>query len=331
MSIARKRTFARGSRPMREGDEADYVMVLVTGWIQISAHDHGHEEVITKRGPGQLVGEVGALRVNVRSATVTALEKVCALVMSTEDFAGFLSDHQRVRAIVESQIDDRLTERPYRRGGTRSSLSSPQPALTGENCTVILTDVVGFGSHQRTDRDRRIIRAAHLNMLRGPLGHLWDKCISADQGDGLLMVVPPAIPTSTVMERLHLSLPGALRLHNHTHGDSARIQLRVAAYVGPVMNDTVGLTGEALIRASRLLDAPVLRDAMASTGAVLGVIVSMFIHETTIRHAEGWTDPDRYTEVEVRVKESLMPAWMQLFGQAPPRLGSRGPLTATVL
>jgi hypothetical protein len=334
LSRAQKRTFARGSQPMREGDDPDYVMVIVNGVAQISASENGRAEIITRRGPGQLVGEVGALRVNVRSATMTALDTVDALVMRTEDFADFLSDHQRVRAIVDSQIDDRLTERPYRRGGRLHPEPSPRPALTGENCTVILTDVVGFGSHKRNDRDRRVIRAAHQKMLRGPLGHLWDKCIIADQGDGLLLVIPPAIPTTTVMERLHRSLPGALRLHNQAHGEAAHIQLRLAATVGPVMNDSVGVTGEALIRVARLLDAPVLRETMASTSAVLGIIVSMFIHETTIRHAEGWTDPDDYRAVEVRVKESLIQAWMQLFGQSPPQLGtllgSRGPLIPAV-
>lgn len=319
-SVARKRTFARGSTPMREGDEADYVMVIVSGWIQISAFEDGREQVIGKRGPGQLVGEVGALRVSVRSATVTALDKVEALAMRTADFADFLGDHQRVRVLVEDQIDERLTEEPYRWNGGARAFRPPQPALTGENCTVILTDVVGFGSHQRKDRDRRIIRAAHLNMLRGSLGYLWDKCIYTDQGDGLLIVIPPAIPTSTIMERLHRDLPGALRLHNRTYPDSARIRLRAAVTVGPVMNDTIGVTGEALIRAARLLDAPVLREGMASTDASLGIMISTFVFETTIRQAEGWADPDTFQAVAVNVKESRGRAWMRLFTQAPPAL-----------
>lgn len=331
MSLSRERTFARGSRPIREGDEADYVMVILSGWVQISASENGRERVIAKRGPGQLVGEAGALRVKVRSATVTALDTVEARVMTTADFADFLGDHQQIREIVESQVDDWPAEEPYRHDERLRTFPPPQPPLSGENCTVIFTDIVGFGAPERTARDRLTVRTAHLEILRTSLGYLWDKCIPEDQGDGLLIVVPPATPTAVIMERLHQHLPGALRAHNHSHRGPSRIRLRLAATVGPVMSDPAGVTGEALIRAARLLDAPVLRDAMASPDASLGIIISTFIHETTVKHAEGGAEPDSYQAVEAHVKESRVRAWMRIFPQSPPALGSRGPVTATVL
>jgi len=45
--------------------------------------------------------------------------------------------------------------------------------LTGENCTVVFTDVVGFGARERTDRDRAISRAANLDMMRASLRKSW--------------------------------------------------------------------------------------------------------------------------------------------------------------
>src|ERR1022692_276669 len=111
-AVAHERNFARGARLMREGEQADYVMLILAGWTKITVQDSGGERVIAERGPGQLVGERGALRVNVRSATVVALETVHALVMRTEDFASFVSAHPRVLDVVESQIYDRLTEEP---------------------------------------------------------------------------------------------------------------------------------------------------------------------------------------------------------------------------
>lgn len=324
-AVAHERAFARGATLMQEGEQANYVMVIRSGWTQIAVQESGGARVIAERGPGQLVGERGALRVNVRSATVTALETVHALVMRTEDFASFISAHPKVLDVVESQIYDRLTEEPtgYEPGdwpgmflpalaGQALAHGPLQHLLTGENCTVLRTDVVAFGALNRNDRDRRIIRRASLEMMQVSLGLLWDACISEDRGDGLLIVVPPNIPTTKIMERLDRELPGELRLHNRTYSESARIQLRVAVNVGPVMGDPLGVSGEAIIRTARLIDAPVFKEAMASAGATLGTIVSTFVYETAIRQAEGLIDVDEYKMVEVNVKESSVTAWMRL-------------------
>jgi CRP-like cAMP-binding protein len=322
-SVAHERTFARGARLMREGEQANHVIVLLGGWTQITVQENGGERVITERGPGQLVGERGALRVNTRSATVIALETVRALAMTTEDFASFISAHPRVLDIVESQIYDRLTEEQARHGLNGWPDNFPpelpshpaaevqrQPVLAGENCTVMFTDVVGFGAPYRTDRDRRIIRQESLAMMQTALGSLWQSCIAEDRGDGLLIVAPPAITTARLMERLHRELPGELRLHNRTYSQSARIRLRLAVNVGPVTADPLGMSGEAIIRTARLVDAPVLKERMATTGASLGIIVSDFVYETVIRHAEGWINPDEYGAAWVNVKESAVPAWI---------------------
>lgn len=141
---------------------------------------------------------------------------------------------------------------------------------------MLRTDVVAFGALNRDDRDRLIIRRASLEMMQVSLGFLWDACISEDRGDGLLIVVPPMIPTTKVMERLDRELPGELRLHNRTYSESVRIKLRVAVNVGPVMGDSLGVSGEAIIRTARLIEAPVFKEAMASAGASLGIIVSTF-------------------------------------------------------
>lgn len=196
--------------------------------------------------------------------------------------------------------------------------SAPEPPFSGENCTIVLTDVVGYGAYERNDRDRRTIRGAHQNMMQAALGDMWKKERTRDRGDGLLVVVPPHFPTIAVMERLHRTLPEELRRHNGAHDAPVCFQLRIAVHVGPVTTDEVGWSGEVIIRTARLLEAPVLKEAMAATGASLGVIVSMFVYETVIRHADEWADQDSYNEVEAHVKESRVPAWMQLIDPAQP-------------
>jgi CRP-like cAMP-binding protein len=324
-AVAMEQSFPRGAVLMREGEQANYVMVILRGWVRITARDIGGERVVAERGPGQLVGERGVLRQNVRSATVTALSEVSALVMKTEDFASFISSHPRVLDVVENQIYDRLTEDPdgyaqrgwlgalSRRGISRALRASLQPLwLTGENCTVLMTDVVGFGALHRSDYDRQIIRREGLEIMQASLGPLWDECISEDRGDGLLVVVPPQVPAARIIEGINRELPGRLRLHNRTYSGSARIHLRVAVTVGPVTGDPLGLSGETIIRAARLVEAPVLKEAMAATGAGLGIVVSDFVYGTAIRHVADFIDATEYKKVEVRNKEFRGSAWMRL-------------------
>jgi hypothetical protein len=337
-AVAIEELYPSGSQLMSEGEQANYVMVILRGWIQITVRDSGGERVVAERGPGQLVGERAALRQNVRSATVKALYDVSALVMKTEDFASFISSHPRVLEVVENQIYDRLIEDPdgYAQGGWPSALSrggvsnalraglQPQ-SLAGENCTVFLTDVVEFGALYRSDYDRQIIRREGLEMMRLSLGPLWEACIWGDRGDGLLVVGPPQIPTARIIECINHELPGRLRLHNRTYNESARINLRVGVNVGPVTGDLVGMSGETIIRAARLVEAPVLKETMAATGVGFGIMVSEFVYEIAIGHATDFIDAPEYKKVEVRNKEFIGSAWMRLMDVSPPL---RDPLRA---
>jgi CRP-like cAMP-binding protein len=338
-SVASSRTFAAGARLIEEGDQADHVIVILSGRTKICVGENGRERILAERGPGQLIGERAVLQLSVRSASVIALETVRALVVRTGDFAAFISAHPTVLDIVKSQFYDRLTEDPARYGPdalarlpvsqtttadwplSRGRLAQhPQP-LKGENCTVILSDVVGFGSLTRTDEDRRVIREALFGMTHTALQDLPDVWSWDDRGDGLLTVVPPSVPTAKVIAHLHKELPAALHEHNRAHRDSAQIQLRVAINVGPVITDTMGVSGEAIIVAARLVEAPLFKEAMKKGQAGLGIIASTFIYETVIRHDLGLTG---YSQVQVDVKESRFLAWMKLFGPTSSSEADRG-------
>jgi class 3 adenylate cyclase len=190
------------------------------------------------------------------------------------------------------------------------------------NCTVLLTDVVGFGALNRSDQDRQIIRNSVLGMVQELLGPVWEACAWEDRGDGLLIVAPPQVPTARIMESVHRTLPGWLRLHNQTYNESARIRLRIAVNVGPVIEDSLGMAGDAIIRTARLVDAPALKKAMAVTGAAMGIIVSEFVYETVVMR--DLINSDEYKMIEVSVKESRRLAWMRLLEAGPPAL--RAPL-----
>jgi hypothetical protein len=332
-SVAFRRTFAADETLMREGDPADHVIVIERGRAMICVDTNGWERVLAERGPGDLVGERGGLHVRIRSASVIAVEPLTGLVVTTEDFSGFVQAHPTVLDIVESQLYNRLIEDPVkyqdyrRRPGAVSVVSQnrgrptahvdddpairpagPWP-LNGQNCTVLLTDVVGFSSPARNDDDRRIIRDALFGMthtmLRG-IADVW----SEGRGDGMLTVIWPGVPTATVIDRLLKELLPALARHNSTHPDPARFQLRAAISVGPLVSDTMGPSGEAITTLARLVDAPLFKAAMDTSGASLGVIATAFIYESVIKHDRSLTG---YRQVQVNVKKFSELAWMRTF------------------
>ena len=112
VSTAQKRTFPAGTALMREGERADSVMVILDGQTKVCIQERGRERVIAERMPGDFVGERGTAPGGVRSATVIAIEPVLALVITTEDFAVFASEHPELPDIVKQQVYDRVTGPP---------------------------------------------------------------------------------------------------------------------------------------------------------------------------------------------------------------------------
>jgi CRP-like cAMP-binding protein len=301
-TLASRRTFPRCALLMREGEPPDFVFVILDGRTRVYASRDGERRLLAERGPGQLIGEQAALELNVRSATVVAIEPTNVLVMATEDFWGFLQAYPAVHAIIEGQNYDRRSD------GQRPS----RTLLNGQNCTIVRTDVVGFGQQTRNSDQRRLIRNANLIMTTKAMGSIWDSYSMEDRGDGLLMVVRPDIATQRVVECLLNEFPSALRKHNNTYAEGNRIQLRVAIDVGPVVSDALGISGDAIIRTSRMLEADTFKTAIKESGANLGLIASPFVYDSIIKHADGLGDPRQYTSIQVDVKESSFPAWMLL-------------------
>jgi CRP-like cAMP-binding protein len=79
---------------MRDGERADSAVVLLTGVAKVhKTTTEGVDVVLGLSGPGDLLGEVSAVREAVRSASVTALDRIQALVISVPDLRVFLSRH----------------------------------------------------------------------------------------------------------------------------------------------------------------------------------------------------------------------------------------------
>lgn len=96
LAAGRRRQFQAGEIVMRDGDRADSAIVLLAGLAKVHKMTaEGQDVVLGLSGPGDLLGEVSAVREAVRSANVTALDHIQALVLPVPDLRGFLSQHPR--------------------------------------------------------------------------------------------------------------------------------------------------------------------------------------------------------------------------------------------
>jgi CRP-like cAMP-binding protein/tetratricopeptide (TPR) repeat protein len=423
--------FRAGAVLCHEGDDTSQVMIIDSGWVKVSVRgtgESGAEKILAVRGQGDVVGERAALTTQVRSATVTALDEVSAMVVPAERFAEFLRGHPRAAVVLQGQVSERreedrvrlfpgdragaerrlawlLFDLAQRRGGSAAAFTLPmsqqeladwagtsadavarivrswrdrgiiapsersrrltvvdmsrlaemcdatpaardegvpdepapdesRQAGTGQalpgrwpwawdeplNCSVLFTDVAGYGNPDRTDDDRDVVRKALYEIVRSALeasGVPWAACYHEDRGDGIIVVVPPAVSTVRVVDPLIGELAMRLRQYNRRASDVVRIQLRAALHVGPVGRDAEGLTGQAIITAARILDAQPLKDRLAAAQADLGFAASDFVYEHVIRNRPGQTDPVNFEQIQCQVKQIQVSAWVYLAGLAP--------------
>lgn len=79
------------------------------------------------------------------------------------------------------------------------------------------------------------------------------------------------------------ALVAELDRHNGTHKAPEQIQLRMAVHAGEVRYDRHDTTAAAVNLAFRLLDAPALKAALASSPGVLAVIASSWFFQEVIK------------------------------------------------
>jgi hypothetical protein len=103
----------------------------------------------------------------------------------------------------------------------------------------------------------------------------------------------------------------------------ARIQLRVAAHIGPVHNDGHGFVGRDVTLLCRLLDARSLKRMLAQSGAEVAFITSGYVYENVIRRRPSLVDPAVFQSLSVRVKETRTRAWAYIL-RASPDTDTRG-------
>ncbi|SDN06501.1 cAMP-binding domain of CRP or a regulatory subunit of cAMP-dependent protein kinases [Streptomyces sp. cf386] len=116
LDIGRPLRYPARSIIMRQDEPSAHVLLLLHGWTKVTAlAANGYEALLALRGPGDIVGEGAALSRRQRSATVTALEPVEAVVIGQSRFTAFLSRNPQVALQLLSLTTDRQRSTDRRR------------------------------------------------------------------------------------------------------------------------------------------------------------------------------------------------------------------------
>lgn len=203
---------------------------------------------------------------------------------------------------------------------TRPSSRAPSPPANGQVCTLFAVDIAGFTGPHRDDDIRLYLHEDLYRLLEKAFdgsGIPWAGCFHEDRGDGVLVVLPPAIACTGVIDPLPERLRSLIRWHNHVSSEAAGIQLRAAAHIGPVHHDGHGFVSSDIDFLFRLLEAQPLKRALTGSGAELALIISGYVYHNVVCRYPSLLSPDSFQLVRFQVKHARAQAWTYLPGSPP--------------
>lgn len=182
--------------------------------------------------------------------------------------------------------------------------------------TILIVDVAGFGDPRRNNPNRMVVRDGMYRSLRlacDEAGISWEQCRHEDRGDGVFLLAPPEVHKAPFVETLPRALSDAVLRHNHDHPPEEQFKLRLALHAGEVNYDAYGVVAASVDFAFRLLSARALKIALEGSSGVLALITSPWFFEEVVRHSRV-VDPATYRRINVRVKETITRAWINVPG-----------------
>ncbi|WP_406385077.1 Crp/Fnr family transcriptional regulator [Streptomyces sp. NBC_01618] len=121
LALGVPRRYGAGEVILSEQATTSYVVAILSGLAVVFVETgRGNRVILALRGAGELVGEQSAMDRRPRSATVTALGRMDAVVIPGDRFRGFLAGNPAAGALVLRQLSSRLRSAD----GERRSLAS---------------------------------------------------------------------------------------------------------------------------------------------------------------------------------------------------------------
>lgn len=109
----RMRHFLVGDALMRQGEASDALYVITEGRVRVERADTGVDKpaaVLAELGAGEVVGEMGVLDGQPRSATVVAISNVEALELGAAQLTALMVHHPEVQEALRSVVSKRLRD-----------------------------------------------------------------------------------------------------------------------------------------------------------------------------------------------------------------------------
>ncbi|MFC4332027.1 Crp/Fnr family transcriptional regulator [Streptomyces andamanensis] len=135
----RRRIYPCKSTLLAQGESPDYVIALIDGLVKVvQGNESGAELTLMLRGPGEVLGEMGALLGRPRSATVTAVRRCVTSVLPAHAFRRYV-ERQRLEPVIYRLTVERLNSHER----LRASLLHLSPAGRVARVVSDLADEVG--------------------------------------------------------------------------------------------------------------------------------------------------------------------------------------------
>lgn len=132
-------TVPAGATLFSAGDVSDALYVVDDGWLLVEAAGTGRE--LAEVGPGSVVGEVGVLLDEPRSATVRAITDCHAFVLARADVDELVAAHPQLALALGREVSQRLRDADARR-----AVRPPQVVVTrGPDAFTVAGAVAALG------------------------------------------------------------------------------------------------------------------------------------------------------------------------------------------
>lgn len=109
--VAMRRRAARGEQVVRAGEDAETLIVMLTGRAKVTNFDEeGREIILAWLSPGEIFGEMGLIDGSPRSANVVAVEPCELLILGKHEFQRCMQDNFQVAQKLMQILVRRLRE-----------------------------------------------------------------------------------------------------------------------------------------------------------------------------------------------------------------------------
>ncbi|MCW7944878.1 hypothetical protein AAW14_23410 [Streptomyces hygroscopicus] len=178
--------------------------------------------------------------------------------------------------------------------------------------TILLLDIERYSD--RDDVEQAYLRRMLYDITDRALesaGIDETRRLRADRGDSVMELIDANAPVTALLRALLTEVPAQLRAINRMASRSAQIRLRGVVATGYVaVDERDGWVGSDLNHACRLLDAPLLREALRERPDDFALCVSNPLYSGVVRHDHVGIPAAEFHPVTVDSKNGPLKAWL---------------------